>query len=129
LLRRLSMPGPLAAAFAAHLRREAPPPGVDALRGDALHAAYAQALAALAADRPLVWIVDDLHHAGLEGWALLKSLVRALHGTRALVVLAGRPGLSESGVEALERTGSLRRLPLARLDREGVRALLETALS
>ncbi|MCC7137137.1 MAG: tetratricopeptide repeat protein [Planctomycetes bacterium] len=125
---RLGLPAPLAAAFAAHLRRDAPPPGVEALRGDALHATWAQVVKALGAERPVVLAVDDVHRAGLEVWSLVRALVRALPGTRAMLVLAGRPPLPETDVEALEKSGALRRVALPRLPREGVRAVLDRAL-
>ena len=127
-LERLGFAPPLAASFAAWLRRGTPPPGVEPLSRDAAQAAYVRALGALSADRPVVAIVDDLHRGGAEALAVLQGIARAIGATRALVLAAARPGLPAEGVAALEATGVLRRVGLPRLGAEGVRDLLRAAL-
>lgn len=127
-LGRLSFPAPLAASFSAWLRRVPTPPGVEPLSREAASAAYVRALAALAADRPVVALVDDLHRGGTEALGALHGIARSIGSVRALVVAAARPGLSVDDVAALESTGLLRRVALPRLPATAVRALLRSAL-
>ena len=56
----------LVPAFAALSKHESPPTGAEPLGGDALQAVVVHLLRALAAEKPTVWIVDDLHFAPQE---------------------------------------------------------------
>ena len=46
----------------------------------------------LAAEKPLLWVVEDLHFADAERRKLLLSLARAVEGHRVLLLLTTRPG-------------------------------------
>ncbi len=118
---RLLVDAPAAApALAARLRRQPAPPGSPDLTGETLHAVLARLVQALAAERPVAWVVDDVQLARQEGRDLILSLVRALEGHPVLFVLASHPG----GIEVPEA----RRMLLSRLAPPDVRALLTDAL-
>jgi hypothetical protein len=114
-------------AFAAMLRGESPPPGSEALSSDGHHAAFSMLVKGLAADRPLVWVVEDLHFAEPERRRVAVSMARAARGCRALVLLTSRPGLPESELLALSRLPGFLRLSLGRLSPREVVELLRDA--
>ncbi len=118
----------LVPAFAAHLRREAAPEGAVALTGDALHAAYVAMLRGLSDDRPVVWVVDDLHFAPEDGRRVALSLARAVEGRRVLLLLTSRPGLPEEEIAHFARTGRFQRMTVGRLSPREVMRLLRDAL-
>ncbi|MCU0724766.1 MAG: protein kinase [Planctomycetes bacterium] len=117
----------LVPAFAAMLRGESPPPGSEALSSDGHHAAFSMLVKGLAADRPLVWVVEDLHFAEPERRRVAVSMARAARGCRALVLLTSRPGLTESELLALSRLPGFLRLSLGRLSPREVVELLRDA--
>src|SRR5262249_22468614 len=68
----------LAPGFAALLRGEPPPAGTDALTREAVQTAFTRTTQALAAERPTVVVVEDLHLASEEGRALFAALALAI---------------------------------------------------
>jgi predicted Ser/Thr protein kinase len=117
----------LVPAFAALLRSEAPPEGAPSLQGDVLHAVFVHLMRGLAAERPLVWVVEDLHFATAETRRILLSLARAVEGHRVLLVLTSRPPVPEDEAALFARTGVFRRTQLARLGVRDVIQLLRDA--
>jgi DNA-binding NarL/FixJ family response regulator len=100
------------------------PPRVRLLQG------LAAALANIAAQAPVVVLLDDAHAADASSWEALSYLARALPQARVLVLVAARPTELAESVEAmlavhgLEQDAMLRRL---RLDRLGSDALDDLA--
>ncbi|MHC4848040.1 MAG: ATP-binding protein, partial [Planctomycetota bacterium] len=118
----------LVPAFAALIRHEPPPSGSEPLRGDALHAVCVQLMRALAAERPTVWIVEDLQFADRDSRDLILSLARATEGHRILLLVTSRPGLPTEEMAHFSRLESLRRLVLGRLSPRETLDLLADAL-
>ncbi|HEU4403783.1 MAG TPA: AAA family ATPase [Polyangiaceae bacterium] len=103
--------------------------GPERPKGAALEALVAW-LRALAAERPFVLALEDLHWADAATLERMNVLVRALDGTHGLVVGTFRP-------DEIDRTSLLHqtfdeghsdRLGLRPLAREGLRELVESAL-
>jgi DNA-binding NarL/FixJ family response regulator len=88
------------------------------------------ALSNLAAQAPVIALLDDAHVADASSWEALSYLARALPQSRVLILLAARPtelpdnAEAMLAVHALEQEGVLRRL---RLDLLGVDALSDLA--
>ncbi len=114
-------------AFAALLKHEAPPTGAEALHCYALHAVICHLMRALAAERPTVWVIDDLHFAPADSRGLVLAMARAVASQRLLLVLTSRPGLPEEELSHLTRLPSVRRLTLGRLGARDVIELLRDA--
>ncbi|MHC4490600.1 MAG: protein kinase domain-containing protein, partial [Planctomycetota bacterium] len=117
----------LVPAFAAIVRHESPPAGTPSLEGDALHAVCVHFMRALAAERPLVWVIEDLHFAAKESRQLALSLARAVEGHPVLLVLTTRPGLVEEELAHFSRLETFRRTDLGRLSAREVILLLQDA--
>jgi tetratricopeptide (TPR) repeat protein len=117
----------LVPAFAALIQHEAPPPGSEPLSSDAFHAVFVHLMKALAAERPLLWIVDDLQFAQPDSRKVVLSLARALEGQRALLLCAARPGIPEDETAHFSRIASFKRAGLARLGARDVIGLLKDA--
>jgi DNA-binding CsgD family transcriptional regulator/tetratricopeptide (TPR) repeat protein len=97
-----------------------------------------QALAALlrnlAAQAPLIAVLDDAHFADASSWEALRYFARHLDGSRLLVVATSRPA-DLAGQEAaaqalfeLDEDGFLQRLEVAALDRNTTRELAGTII-
>jgi tetratricopeptide (TPR) repeat protein len=121
------MPG-LVSPLAALLRGEVPPEGSLSLGGDVLHAVLVHLMRALGAERPIAWVVEDLHFATAEDRKILLSLARAVEGHRVLLFLTTRPALTAEEMEVFARPGNFRRIGLARLGARDVVLLLRDAL-
>jgi len=106
-------------ALKARLTHDAPPPGAPHLTGDALRAIVGRLLQAMAAQKPVVLVLDDLHLARQEAQDMLLSLSRAAVGHRILLVGLTQP----QGVTAG------RPIELSRLGLNEVQALLTEMLS
>jgi tetratricopeptide (TPR) repeat protein len=105
----------LVPAFTALLRGEPPPAGSEPLGRDALQLVLDRAIRTLAAERPVVLLVDDVHLAPEEGRGILAHLVRSLGPARVLLVANARPGLAGWWSE-LERFEHVSRRALERLE-------------
>lgn len=98
-----------------------------------LHDAVARLLAAAAAERPLLLVLDDLQWADRPSLALLTHLARGLDRCRMLVVVTYRDGALDRDHPLTEALAALRReagfasLTLKGLDRGAVVELLAQA--
>ncbi len=119
----------LVPAFAALLRGETTPAGVEPLTKDSLQTVFVHATRALAAERPTIVLVDDLHFAPEEGRALFAALAMAVPGHRVLLVGTARPGVDPKWLGSIERIGASR-IALPRLGpKDLVRLLADTLKS
>ena len=102
----------IATAFAALLRHDAAPPGAERIQGDALNAVGVHLMRALSAEKPTLWIIEDLHFAPEEGRAVTLAMARALRPHRVLLVITARPGVPEKDLSALTKLEGFQRLSL-----------------
>ncbi len=105
-----------------------PSSGGSLLEGDALHSAFVHLLRALAAERPVLWVVEDLHFAPVEIRALVTALARAVEGHRILLVLTTRSEIPPAELALLASLPHLRHVGLDRLAVRDVVLMLEDAL-
>jgi len=117
----------LVPAFDAVLSGDAAPGGVEPLTRDSLATCFVNATRALAAERPTIVLIDDLHFAPEEARALFTSLAMAAPGHRVLLIGTTRPGVSEDWQGGLDRFEHVSRLAPQRLVAKDVAALLEDA--
>jgi len=117
----------LAPAFAALLRGEPPPPGSEPLSRESMQAVFVRVTRSLAAERPVVLLLEDLHLAPVEAHALVLAMAPALRRERVLMLLTARPDGLEEWTLALGRAGDLRRLAPARLGAKDLARLLGEA--
>ncbi|MHC4931351.1 MAG: serine/threonine-protein kinase [Planctomycetota bacterium] len=118
----------LVPAFAALLKHESPPTGAaDSLQGDALSAVCVHLMRALAEEKPVVWITDDLHFAPRESRDLVLALARAVEGQRVLLLSTARPGVPDDELAHFSRLENYRRVALDRLGAREVVQLLADA--
>ena len=88
----------------------------------------------LAAEAPVLAVLDDVHFADASSWEALRYFARHLDATRLLVVATQRAAdLAEHEVAAralfeLDEDGFLCRLGVAPLDRQATRELAETII-
>jgi len=118
----------LVPAFVALIRHEAAPSGSEPLQGDALHAVCCNLVQALAAEKPTIWVVDELHFAPAESRKLVLSLARAVEDHRILLLVTSRPGLPEEDLAHFNRLDTFRRMQLTRLSPREVIELVRDAL-
>jgi len=114
----------LVPTFAAHLKHEGPPTGAEPLQGAAMQSVFVHLMRALAAEKPTIWIVDDLHFAPQESRDVLLAMARALEDHPVLLVATARPGADVSDLGRLE---NFQRLPIGRLSPREVVHLLQDA--
>lgn len=106
----------------------APPPRSALLEGITV------VLENMAADAPVVVVLDDIHQADASSLDALSYLAANLTDAPVLVVLAARPAelaqhpLANRVLLPLEQDGFLIRLPLAPLDSDELRALAASML-
>jgi DNA-binding CsgD family transcriptional regulator len=85
----------------------------------------------LSQDAALIAILDDVHFADASSWEALRYLARHLDDARMLVVATSRPEelaaheIAGQVLFELDEDGLMSRLPLAPLDRAGLRELAE----
>jgi tetratricopeptide (TPR) repeat protein len=118
----------LVPAFCALIQHDSPPPGSEPLSSDGFHAVFVHLMKALAAEKPLLWIVDDLQFAQPDSRKVVLSLARALEGQRVLLLCAARPGIPEDEMAHFSRLPTFKKAGLARLGARDVIALLKDAL-
>ncbi|MHC4222456.1 MAG: serine/threonine protein kinase, partial [Planctomycetota bacterium] len=117
----------LVPGFAGWMKREVPPSGTEPLQADALRAVCVHLMRALADEKPLVWIIEDLHFAPKESRDTVLALSRAVEGQRVLLVATARPGLPGDEITNFSRLENFQRLALGRLGAREVAELLEDA--
>ena len=118
----------LVPAFAALLRGESAPPGAQALTKQTLQTVLIHLVGCLAAERPVVLVVDDLHFAPEEGRGIFAALSVAVAAHPVILVGSTRRGMSKAWCAELERHGHVTRMGVSRLGDEDLRQLLEDAL-
>jgi len=112
-------------AFAALVRHESAPTGSEPLQGDALNSVCSHLIRALAAERPTLWILDDLAYAPVESRRILLAMARGLAAHRVLLLLTARPGLPEDALAHFSRLDHFRKMTLQRLGAREVIELLQ----
>jgi tetratricopeptide (TPR) repeat protein len=110
------------------LRRE--PEAIDAipLSEGALTSVCCSVLRRLAAEGPVLWIVDDLHHASESALAAALAMARLAPSLPVLLVLATRETVPPEVHQELQRVPAFARRTLARLSAKEVIDLLEDAV-
>jgi tetratricopeptide (TPR) repeat protein/predicted Ser/Thr protein kinase len=121
-----AVPG-LVPAFAAIVRHEMPPTGTAPLELDALHACNCHLMRALAAERPLLWIIDDIDLASSESSQIMLAMARVAEGQRIMLVFTAPPGSAEEFAAGLPETTGYRKVTLSRLGPREVIELLADA--
>lgn len=82
---------------------------------------------ALARDRPVVWIAEDLQFAGQEDRGVLRAMLRATARDRVLLLASTRAPLPAGELAELARSDGFHRVALRRLDCTAVQRLLHDA--
>ena len=126
-LRAYLKPTPmLVAPFAALLQGDVAPIEAQPLTKESLTTAFVRATQALAAERPTIVLIDDLHFASDEGRALFASLALAAPGHRLLLIGTTRRGSDPAWVAELQRL-HVGRMHLSRLGPKDLANLLSDA--
>lgn len=118
----------LIAPFAALLRGESGAAAAGAFTRDSLQTAFVRLTQALAAERPTVVLIDDLHFAPAEGRNLFTALALAAPGHRILLIGCTRPGSPGDWSADLARPEHCSRLRLQRLSPSHVEQILAEVL-
>jgi tetratricopeptide (TPR) repeat protein len=118
----------LVTSFAALVKHESAPPGAAPLQLDALHTVGCHLFRNLAADKPALWAIDDLHFAPPESIHFILALARTLGTQRTLVVLTARSAEMERYLEHFARVERFRRMELSRLSPREVADMLNETL-
>ncbi|MEN8148744.1 MAG: protein kinase [Planctomycetota bacterium] len=118
----------LVPAFAALLEGDPVPDGATPLTRESLPSAFIEITRSLAARRPVVLVIEDLHAAPEEGRALFAALAMALVDAPVLVLGSSRRDLPREWLGQLERHEHIHRMELERLPEEAVLSILEEAL-
>ena len=101
---------------------------------DRLYDAVAEVLENVAAIRPVVLVIEDLHWVDPQSLGLLRFLIRVIEHARLLIVLTfrsdelGRGSALRALLPELDRNRRVARLELARLDRRQVREMATAIL-
>jgi ATP/maltotriose-dependent transcriptional regulator MalT len=101
---------------------------------DRLYDAVAEVLENVAAVRPVVLVIEDLHWVDPQSLGLLRFLIRVIEDARVLIVLTfrsdelGRGSALRAWLPELDRNRRVTRLELARLDRRQVREMAAAIL-
>ena len=114
-------------AFAALLLGEATPEGSETLTKESIQTVFVHATRALAAERPTIILIDDLHLALEEGRALFAMLAMALQGSRVLLVGTCRPEVPAEWVSSVNRLDNATHVELRRLGPKDLSQLLVDA--
>ncbi len=123
----------LAASGAEPARRPPPRSAAGAATGQ-LHEAIAVLLETFSRERPIVFVIEDLHWIDAASLALLRFLMRALGSSRVLTVLSYRTEDVTRGhpvrdfLSEAERDRWVERRELGRLSRSQVRKLTKSMI-
>ncbi len=118
----------LVPGFAAVLRGEPSPSGREPLSRDALQTAFVQTTRALAAERPVVLLIEDLHFAPEEGLALFAALAQGIAEDRILQLGTLQPSLAPAWLQAITGEPHAGLIELERLGAKDLVMLLEDLL-
>jgi tetratricopeptide (TPR) repeat protein len=114
-------------AFAALLKGDATPTGAEPLTKNSLQTVFVHATHGLAAERPTIVLIDDLHFAPEDGKALFASLALAAPGHRVLLVGTMRSGMPAQWIAEVTRPEHSEQLTLHRLGPKDLTGLLTDA--
>ncbi|WP_457101254.1 helix-turn-helix transcriptional regulator [Microbacterium sp. P5_E9] len=101
---------------------------------DRLYDAVAEVLENVAAVRPVVLVIEDVHWVDPQSLGLLRFLIRVIEDARVVIVLTfrsdelGRGSALRALLPELDRNRRVVRLELARLDRRQVREMATAIL-
>jgi len=118
----------LVSGFSALVTQSGPPPDGHALSWEGFMAVCVHLMQALAEERPLLWMIDDLHFAPKESRDVALAMARAVAGRKVLLVVTARPGLPEEELAHLGRLENFVRITLQRLGARDVVELLRAAM-
>ncbi|MEN8148552.1 MAG: tetratricopeptide repeat protein [Planctomycetota bacterium] len=128
LARLLADAPALVAPFAATLRGEPGGLAAGSAGRDPLHAAFCRCFQALAAERPLILLIDDLQFAPEDGFALFAAIACAVPEHPILLIGTMRSRPEGSWHEDLDRLEHVETIDLKRLPEYEVNRLLEDAV-
>ncbi len=117
----------LVPAFDALLRGEPAPKGAEPLTKDSLGTVFVHATRNLAAERPTIVLIDDLHFAPEDARSLFMTLALAAPGHPVLLVGTMRPGVDESWISNVTRLDHASHTTLSRLGPKDLTRLLKDA--
>jgi tetratricopeptide (TPR) repeat protein len=117
----------LVPAFRALLAGDAPPASAERLTTQSVHSVFVHATRSLAAVRPTIVLIDDLHFAPDAGRALFAALALGAAGHRILLIGSARPETDAAWLGSLTRAGAAR-VHLERLGAKDLVGLLHDAL-
>jgi tetratricopeptide (TPR) repeat protein len=117
----------LAPGFASHVLGEVDH-GAEGLGRDAITTAFIRFMQALSAERPAVFVVEDLHFASEGGPAFFAALSHEVPNHRLLLIATSRPGLDQRVLSQLWRSNHCSRVTLPRLAADAVVDLLADAM-
>ncbi len=115
----------LVPAFDALLRGEPAPKDAEALTKDSLGTVFVHATRNLAAERPTIVLIDDLHFAPEDARALFLTLALAAPGHPILLVGTMRPGVDEEWISHVARLDQASHTGLLRLGPKDLFKLLK----
>jgi serine/threonine protein kinase/tetratricopeptide (TPR) repeat protein len=124
LSRYLSVTPLLVPAFAAVLLGDSAPADAMPLTTESLHTAFVHVTRSLAAEKPTVVVIEDLHLTPEEGRAIFAALAMSVPGHRILLVGTFRPGVPSAWVADVERLPHADRVLLPRLGPKDLMHLL-----
>lgn len=127
LLRRLPGLAAVVPHFAALVNETPPPAGGPAPAAEAYQSMFAGIAAALAAERPTVWVIEDLHHTTTDTRGYLLAMARAARGRRLLLLGTTRQPLPPAELAQLLRLDQARVLQLGRLSARAVVRMVQDA--
>lgn len=114
--------------FASIVKHVLPPHGCEPVLRSVLHELVVQLMAGMAAQKPMVWTLDDLQLAGPDSCEIVLSMAEAVVGQRMLLILATGPGLCDDVLSRLEGMPQVTRCTLSRLSPSRVIRLLTDVL-
>jgi tetratricopeptide (TPR) repeat protein len=117
----------LVPAFAAVLRGEPAPRGVEPLTKGSLQTVFVETTRQLSFEAPTIVLIDDLHFAPDEGRAIFTALALAIPPHRVLLIGTARRTLPDEWAAEVERHAHCRRMTLGRLGPKDLTQLLEDA--
>ncbi len=102
----------------------------DALHvpGTARNEIYERLLIALAAEQPLVFVMEDLHFGGEAAWTLFRTFARTLPAAGILLVGTSRPDVPLEARHEVDKNTAASLLRLQGLGETAIRSLLAEAL-
>ena len=118
----------LVPGFAALLTGDAPPRDASPLGADQVRTAFAELLRALAAERPVVFLAEDLQFAPEEGRGVFAALANALTDSRVLLIGTLRPDVPVAWTAAIDALPHATHRVLQRLGPRDLDRLLGEAL-